>query len=56
MPGAYVVSGYAAGAMPANFGQSMSAQDLADVVQYIKSTDPNYVPPVPAEPAAEGES
>jgi mono/diheme cytochrome c family protein len=37
-PGAYVVDGYAAGAMPANFGQSLSAQDLADLIEYLKTS------------------
>ncbi|MBK9126015.1 MAG: c-type cytochrome [Chloroflexi bacterium] len=56
-PGAYVVSGWAAGQMPAQFGQQMSAQDVADILEFIKASDPNYVAPEqPAEePAAEGE-
>lgn len=48
-PATYVVEGYNAGAMPGDFGQRMSAQDLADVVEYLKSTDPNYVAPVQPE-------
>jgi type VI protein secretion system component VasK len=51
VPGAYTVEGYAAGLMPANYGQITSAQDLADIVAYLNSTDPNYVPPAPAEEA-----
>ena len=36
-PGAYIVPGYAAGAMPGDFGQRMSLQDLADIVAYIET-------------------
>jgi len=36
-PGAYVVDGYAAGAMPATFGNQMSVQDIADVIAYVRS-------------------
>lgn len=54
-PGAYTVEGYAG--MPANFGERLDLQNIADLVEYMKSTDPNYVAPV-APPAAEegGES
>lgn len=54
-PGGYVVSGWSAGQMPADFGQRMSAQDVADILEFIKASDPNYVAPEqPAEePAAE---
>ncbi|MEQ8672034.1 MAG: c-type cytochrome [Aggregatilineales bacterium] len=36
-PGAYVAPGYAAGAMPGNFGSQVSVQDLADMIAYIAS-------------------
>lgn len=58
--GAYVVPGYAAGQMPADFGQRMSVQDIADILAYLHtfSTVDPYVPPTSAEessqePAAE---
>lgn len=35
-PGAYLVEGWGA-AMPGNFGERMSVQDIADVVTYIRS-------------------
>lgn len=43
-PGDYIAPGWTA-AMPSNYGTAMSAQDLADILQYIESTDPNYVAP-----------
>lgn len=36
-PDAYIVFGYSAGLMPQNFGEVMSAQDLADIVAYLRS-------------------
>ncbi|MEM6283327.1 MAG: c-type cytochrome [Chloroflexota bacterium] len=35
-PNAYVVPGYAAGAMPANFGERMTFQEMADVIAYVE--------------------
>ncbi|HRF95763.1 MAG TPA: hypothetical protein PLZ51_11235, partial [Aggregatilineales bacterium] len=53
-PGAYIVSGYS-GNMPATFGESMSIQDIADVLAYLHtfSTVDPYVAPTITEPAAE---
>ncbi len=34
-PNVYVVQGFQPGVMPQNFGQRMSAQDLADVIAYL---------------------
>lgn len=36
-PNAYVVSGYASGAMPADFGTRMTTQDMADIIAYLRS-------------------
>ena len=36
-PGDYVVPGYAAGAMPGDFGDRMSYQDMADILAYIEA-------------------
>ncbi|GAB4347064.1 MAG: hypothetical protein Kow00117_23700 [Phototrophicales bacterium] len=36
-PGNYVVPGWPAGQMPANFGEQMSLQDIADVIVYLRS-------------------
>lgn len=36
-PGAYVVTGYAAGAMPGNFGELLSVQDIADIIAYLQT-------------------
>lgn len=36
-PSAYVVDGYVAGTMPQTFGDSLSIQDLADIIAYIRS-------------------
>lgn len=36
-PGAFVVSGYPAGAMPANFGQNITFQEMADILAYVQS-------------------
>jgi mono/diheme cytochrome c family protein len=47
-PGNYASPGWTAGAMPANYATVISAQDLADLVEYMKATDPNYVAPEPA--------
>lgn len=55
-PGAYIVTGYAAGAMPGDFADRMSLQDVADVLAYLHtfSTVDPYVAPAPGEqPAAE---
>ncbi len=38
-PDAHVVAGYDAGLMPANFGQRLSAQQLADLVAYLMTTE-----------------
>lgn len=38
-PNTYIVPGYAPGAMPQNFGERLSAQELADIIAYIKSYD-----------------
>lgn len=38
LPGEYVVEGYAAGAMPANYGEQMALQDMADILAYIRTT------------------
>ncbi len=37
LPGNYIVPGYAADAMPNNFGERMPLQDLADIIAYIES-------------------
>ncbi|MCB9136646.1 MAG: cytochrome c, partial [Anaerolineales bacterium] len=34
-PDAYVVEGYTPGIMPQNFAQTMTAQDLADVLAFL---------------------
>jgi hypothetical protein len=39
--------------MPANFPERMSVQDVADILEYIKASDPNYVAPVQPEPTEE---
>lgn len=36
-PGAYTVPGYAAGAMPGNFGELLSVQDIADIIAYLQT-------------------
>jgi len=51
VPGAFVVEGWNAGVMPGDFGQRMSAQDVADILEFIKASDPSYIPPVQPEPA-----
>jgi len=38
-PGAFVVQGYPAGAMPANFGQNITYQEMADILAYVRSYD-----------------
>lgn len=43
-PAVYVVDPWPA-AMPGDFGARMSPQDLADVIEYLKASDPNYVAP-----------
>jgi mono/diheme cytochrome c family protein len=52
-PAVYIVDPWPA-AMPADFGARMSAQDLADVLEYIKASDPNYVAPEGAGEPVEG--
>lgn len=52
-PGAYIVDPWPA-AMPSDFGARMSAQDLADVLEYLKSSDPNYVAPDGSSEPVEG--
>jgi len=39
LPNDYVVANFAAGVMPANFGEILSLQDLADLVAYLESQD-----------------
>lgn len=39
LPNDYVVEGYPANAMPQNFGERMSYQDMADILAYIESYD-----------------
>ncbi len=39
LPNEYVVDGYNAGAMPLNFGERMSYQDMADMLAYLGSFD-----------------
>ena len=34
-PGAYVVEGYPANVMPANFKDQMTPQEIADIVAYL---------------------
>jgi hypothetical protein len=36
-PNDYVVPGYASGVMPATYGDQLSAQDLADILAYLKT-------------------
>lgn len=36
-PNAYVVSGFNAGVMPQNYGATLSAQDLADLIAYLSA-------------------
>lgn len=43
-PSAYIVPGYA-DIMPKNFGEVTGTQDLADLIAYLHSSDPNYVAP-----------
>ncbi len=38
-PGAFVVDGYPAGAMPANFGQNITHQQMTDILAYVQSFD-----------------
>jgi len=38
-PGEYIVEGYPAGAMPGNFGDRLTYQEMADIVAYIASYD-----------------
>lgn len=38
-PGDYVVDGYPAGAMPANFGERVTYQEMADIIAYVSSYD-----------------
>ncbi len=52
-PADYIVEGTFSGQMPLNFGEILSAQDLADLVEYMKASDPAYVPPVQPEAPAE---
>jgi hypothetical protein len=46
-PDAYIVPSYT-DAMPHNFGEIMSAKDLADMVAFLNSTSPDYVAPDPS--------
>jgi mono/diheme cytochrome c family protein len=43
-PGDYVVPGYN-NIMPANFPERTSLQDIADLVEYLRTTSADYVPP-----------
>ncbi len=36
-PSAYIVPGFSAGVMPANWGQVLSAQQIADLVAYLET-------------------
>lgn len=54
LPGAYVVPPHASGAMPANFPDRVSYQDLADIVEYLHSYDPDYVAPEAPPPMDDG--
>jgi mono/diheme cytochrome c family protein len=36
-PGFYTVEGYASGVMPGNFGQRMTLQDIADIIEYLRT-------------------
>ncbi len=57
LPGAYVVPGYAAGAMPSNFGERMTVQDMADVTAYLRSySELDPLPDAPAAGDGEGEA
>ncbi|MBC7813399.1 MAG: cytochrome c, partial [Burkholderiales bacterium] len=38
-PGAFTAPGYQSGLMPANFGERLSAEDLAHIVAYLMSQD-----------------
>lgn len=38
-PGNYVVDGYPAGAMPGNFGERVTYQEMADIIAYVSSYD-----------------
>jgi len=54
-PGAYTVEGYAG--MTANFGERLDLQNLADIIEYIKASDPSYVAPTqPEAPATDVEA
>lgn len=44
-PQAYIVPGFESQQMPSNFGERMSVQDIADVIEYLKSFNPDYVAP-----------
>ncbi|MCU0511236.1 MAG: c-type cytochrome [Anaerolineae bacterium] len=37
LPNEYIVTGYSSGVMPANFGEQMTAQDMADIIAYLRS-------------------
>ena len=39
VPNAYIAPGYPGNAMPQNFGERLSAQDLVDLVAYLESQD-----------------
>jgi hypothetical protein len=39
VPNAYVAPGFAPNAMPQNFGQRITGQELADLVAYLASQD-----------------
>ena len=52
-PAVYIVDPWPP-TMPGDFGARMSAQDLADVVEYLKASDPNYVAPEGAGEPVEG--
>jgi mono/diheme cytochrome c family protein len=53
-PGVYIVSGYQAGVMPGNYPEQLSLQDVADLLAYLRTTDPNYVPPSTQDQANDG--
>ncbi len=55
-PGAYTVPPYASGAMPANYGEQLTIQDMADILAYIhtfSTVDPYVAPPPGAEATGE---
>lgn len=57
LPNAYIVPGYAAGAMPNNFGDRMTVQDMADVSAYLQSySELDPLPDAPPPAADNGDN